>query len=177
VRPLQARHRLRDGGEGNVDRQHQERQAVLGAGLVEALRKLRALLQEAEHQAARAARLDPGDELGDPHSMRKLEPVGQDQLALLRVGAGVGQLGHVDAADVAVERLGGAAHPQAQRCWCPPRANTQPAFGAYFPTHETEIARLYGIVVLTLDGPRISAMTWFGGNSAFPHFGLPRLLR
>ena len=59
----------------------------------------------------------------------------------------------------------------------PTRANTQPAFGAYFPTHETEIARLYGMIVLTLEGPQISAITWFGGNSAFPQFGLPRVLR
>ena len=59
----------------------------------------------------------------------------------------------------------------------PTRANTQPAFGAYFPTLETEIARLYGMLVLTLEGPQIAAITWFGGNSAFPHFGLPRVLR
>jgi RNA polymerase sigma-70 factor (ECF subfamily) len=59
----------------------------------------------------------------------------------------------------------------------PTRANTQPAFGAYFRTHETEIARLYGMIVLTLEGPQISAITWFGGNSAFAHFGLPRILR
>jgi RNA polymerase sigma-70 factor, ECF subfamily len=56
------------------------------------------------------------------------------------------------------------------------RANNQPAFGAYFPTPQTEIARLYGIVVLTLEGQQIAAITWFGGN-AFPHFGLPRILR
>ena len=59
----------------------------------------------------------------------------------------------------------------------PTRANTQPAFGACFPTLGTGIARLYGILVLTLEGPQISAITWFGGNSAFPHFGLPRVLR
>jgi RNA polymerase sigma-70 factor (ECF subfamily) len=59
----------------------------------------------------------------------------------------------------------------------PTRANSQPAFGAYFRTHETEVARLYGMIVLTLEGPRISAITWFGGNSAFAHFGLPRILR
>jgi RNA polymerase sigma-70 factor (ECF subfamily) len=59
----------------------------------------------------------------------------------------------------------------------PTRANTQPAFGFYFTTPQTEIARLYGMLVLTLEGPRISAMTWFGGNSAFSHFGLPRILR
>jgi RNA polymerase sigma-70 factor (ECF subfamily) len=59
----------------------------------------------------------------------------------------------------------------------PTRANTQPAFGAYFRTRQTEIARLYGILVLTLEGPQISAITWFGGGSASPHFGLPRILR
>ena len=59
----------------------------------------------------------------------------------------------------------------------PTRANTQPAFGAYFPTPQTEIARLYGILVLTLEGPQISAITWFGGNSPSPYFGLPRILR
>ena len=59
----------------------------------------------------------------------------------------------------------------------PTRANTQPAFGVYFPPSQTEIARLYGILVLTLEGQQISAITWFGGNSAFPHFGLPRILR
>jgi RNA polymerase sigma-70 factor (ECF subfamily) len=55
-------------------------------------------------------------------------------------------------------------------------ANGQPAFGAYSRTHGTEVGRLYGMVVLTLEGPRISAITLFGGNS-FPHFGLPRILR
>jgi hypothetical protein len=59
----------------------------------------------------------------------------------------------------------------------PTRANTQPAFAAYFPPPQTEIARLYGMLVLTLEGRQISAITWFGGNSAFPHFGLPRVLR
>ena len=59
----------------------------------------------------------------------------------------------------------------------PIRANTQPAFGAYFPAPQTDIARLYGVLVLTLEGRQISAITWFGGNSASPHFGLPRILR
>jgi RNA polymerase sigma-70 factor (ECF subfamily) len=59
----------------------------------------------------------------------------------------------------------------------PTRANRQPAFGVYFPTPQTEIARLYAMLVLTLEGGKISAITWFGGNNAFPHFGLPRTLR
>lgn len=59
----------------------------------------------------------------------------------------------------------------------PTRANSQPAFGAYFPPHQTGVARLYGIVVLTLAGGQISAITWFGGDSAFPHFGLPQILQ
>jgi RNA polymerase sigma-70 factor (ECF subfamily) len=59
----------------------------------------------------------------------------------------------------------------------PTRANGQPAFGVYFSTPNAEIARPYALLVLTLEGQRISAITWFGGNSVFPHFGLPRSLR
>jgi RNA polymerase sigma-70 factor (TIGR02960 family) len=59
----------------------------------------------------------------------------------------------------------------------PTRANGQPAFGAYFPAPHTAIARPYGLFVLTLDGDRISDITWFSDTSVFPHFGLPRTLR
>jgi RNA polymerase sigma-70 factor (TIGR02960 family) len=59
----------------------------------------------------------------------------------------------------------------------PTRANTQPAFGCYFPSPQTEIARPSALLVLTLAGGRISAITWFGGSGVFPHFGLPRILR
>jgi RNA polymerase sigma-70 factor (ECF subfamily) len=59
----------------------------------------------------------------------------------------------------------------------PTRAHAQPAFGVYFPSPPAEIARAAAILVLTLEGERISAITWFGGTSAFPHFGLPRTLR
>jgi RNA polymerase sigma-70 factor (TIGR02960 family) len=59
----------------------------------------------------------------------------------------------------------------------PTRANTQPAFGVYFPTPQTEIARPYAMLVLTLQGEQISAITWFGDSSVFPQFGLPRTLR
>ena len=57
----------------------------------------------------------------------------------------------------------------------PTRANHQPAFGAYFAPPQTEIARLYGMLVLTLEGHQISAITWFGGH-AFPRFRLPQRL-
>ena len=59
----------------------------------------------------------------------------------------------------------------------PTRANTQPAFGAYLPISDTDIARSYALFVLTLEGDRISAITWFGDTSVFPLFGLPRTLR
>ena len=59
----------------------------------------------------------------------------------------------------------------------PTRANGQPAFGCYFPVPQTAIARPYGLLVLTLEGEQISAMTWFTDSSVFPHFGLPRTLR
>src|SRR4029077_6254484 len=58
----------------------------------------------------------------------------------------------------------------------PTRANTQPAFGGYLPVPESEIARAYGLFVLTLEGDKVSAITWFADSSAFPHFGLPPIL-
>jgi RNA polymerase sigma-70 factor (ECF subfamily) len=42
----------------------------------------------------------------------------------------------------------------------PTRANTQPAFGVYFSS--ADIARPYAMLVLTLQGDQISAITWFG---------------
>jgi len=59
----------------------------------------------------------------------------------------------------------------------PTRANTQPAFGCYLPLPGTGIARAYGLLVLTLEGDRIAAITGFHDTSIFPHFGLPRTLR
>jgi len=59
----------------------------------------------------------------------------------------------------------------------PTRANGQPAFGCYLPDAQTGIGRPYGLMVLTLQGDRISAITWFGDSGVFPHFGLPRILR
>ncbi len=58
----------------------------------------------------------------------------------------------------------------------PIRANTQPAFGCYLPCAQAPIARPYGLIVLTLRGDQISAITWFSDSSIFPHFGLPRAL-
>jgi RNA polymerase sigma-70 factor (TIGR02960 family) len=58
----------------------------------------------------------------------------------------------------------------------PTRANAQPAFGVYFPDPETGVGRPFAMIVLTLEGDRISAITWFGGSSVIPHFGLPQVL-
>jgi RNA polymerase sigma-70 factor (ECF subfamily) len=58
----------------------------------------------------------------------------------------------------------------------PTAANGQPAFGCYLPDAHAAITRAYALIVLTLEGDRISAMTWFGDLSVFPHFGLPRTL-
>jgi RNA polymerase sigma-70 factor (ECF subfamily) len=56
----------------------------------------------------------------------------------------------------------------------PTRANGQPAFGCYVPCAHTDIARPYGLLVLTLAGDAIAEITWFGDSSVFPNFGLPR---
>jgi RNA polymerase sigma-70 factor, ECF subfamily len=59
----------------------------------------------------------------------------------------------------------------------PTRANTQPAFGCYLPDIHAAIARPYALIVLTLEGDAIAAMTYFADTAVFPHFGLPRRLR
>jgi len=58
----------------------------------------------------------------------------------------------------------------------PTRANGQPAFGCYVRDAQAAIARAQGLMVLTVEDNRISAITWFGDRSLFPHFGLPRTL-
>jgi RNA polymerase sigma-70 factor, ECF subfamily len=56
------------------------------------------------------------------------------------------------------------------------RANGQPAFGCYLPDPQAAIAHAYGLLVLTLEGDGISAITWFFDSGLFPNFGLPRTL-
>src|SRR5262245_41375411 len=57
----------------------------------------------------------------------------------------------------------------------PTRANGQPAFGFYVHDAQGEVGRATGLLVLTLSGSRISAMTHFD-NTVLPRFGLPRML-
>jgi RNA polymerase sigma-70 factor (TIGR02960 family) len=56
------------------------------------------------------------------------------------------------------------------------RANRQPAFGCYLSLPDSEVAGAFALLVLTLVGDEISAITWFADSSAFPRFGLPRML-
>jgi RNA polymerase sigma-70 factor (TIGR02960 family) len=57
----------------------------------------------------------------------------------------------------------------------PTRANRQPAYGVYRRAPTGVIRHGYGILVLTLAGDRICAMTRFD-NNVLPWFGLPRSL-
>ena len=59
----------------------------------------------------------------------------------------------------------------------PTRANTQPAFGCYRDDEHTPVAHAVGLLVLTLEGDRIAAITNFIDSSVLPRFGLPRTLR
>jgi RNA polymerase sigma-70 factor (TIGR02960 family) len=58
----------------------------------------------------------------------------------------------------------------------PTRANTQPAFGHYTQDAHAPIAHASGLLVLTLEGDRIAAITRFEAGGVLPHFGLPRTL-
>jgi RNA polymerase sigma-70 factor (TIGR02960 family) len=55
------------------------------------------------------------------------------------------------------------------------RANGQPAFGAYVRDPHAPVLHAIGLLVLTLAGGRICAMTLFD-RSVLPRFGLPRTL-
>jgi RNA polymerase sigma-70 factor (ECF subfamily) len=59
----------------------------------------------------------------------------------------------------------------------PTRANGQPAFGYYVRDPSTPILHAHGLLVLTLTGARITALTRFHDNSLLAAFGLPRSLR
>ena len=57
----------------------------------------------------------------------------------------------------------------------PTRANGQPAFGLYARDPQAGIFHAAGLLVLTLTGDSICAMTGFD-TSVLPQFGLPRTL-
>lgn len=59
----------------------------------------------------------------------------------------------------------------------PTRANGQPAFGCYLRDAHAPVLHAYGLMVLTLTGDRVSAITGFPDTSVFGSFGLPRTLR
>ena len=56
------------------------------------------------------------------------------------------------------------------------RANTQPAFGCYLEDERPPLARATGLIVLTLDGGRICAITRFLDAGVLGRFGLPQTL-
>ena len=58
----------------------------------------------------------------------------------------------------------------------PTRANAQPAFCTYVRDDHSAIWHAHGLVVLTLTGTEISAITRFVDTGVLPHFGLPRTL-
>jgi RNA polymerase sigma-70 factor (ECF subfamily) len=53
------------------------------------------------------------------------------------------------------------------------RANTQPALACYLSDRPASGWRPYGLMVLTLDDPRITAVAGFRDLALFPRFGLP----
>jgi RNA polymerase sigma-70 factor, ECF subfamily len=58
----------------------------------------------------------------------------------------------------------------------PARANGQPAYGCYLADGHAPLFRAHGLVVLTLEGERISAITRFVDSNILSWFGLPRTL-
>jgi RNA polymerase sigma-70 factor (TIGR02960 family) len=58
----------------------------------------------------------------------------------------------------------------------PTRANTQPAFGSYMSDTPRPIAIPAGLIVLTVAGDQIQAITRFHVDALYPRFGLPESL-
>jgi RNA polymerase sigma-70 factor (TIGR02960 family) len=58
----------------------------------------------------------------------------------------------------------------------PTRANSQPAFAQYVKDTYADVGRALSLLVLTLDGERISHITRFAPNGVLAHFGLPRTI-
>ncbi len=56
----------------------------------------------------------------------------------------------------------------------PARANGQPAYGLYVTDGPATVFSPHGLIVLTLEGDRISAITRFVDNSVMRWFGLPQ---
>jgi RNA polymerase sigma-70 factor (ECF subfamily) len=59
----------------------------------------------------------------------------------------------------------------------PTRANTQPAYGCYLTGADGSVGYPAGLVVLTLAGDRIGAITRFLDHEIFRWFELPATLR
>jgi RNA polymerase sigma-70 factor (TIGR02960 family) len=58
----------------------------------------------------------------------------------------------------------------------PTRANGQPAYGCYVQDAHAAVCHAHGLIVLTLEGDQISAITRFVDHSVLARFGLPRTL-
>jgi RNA polymerase sigma-70 factor (TIGR02960 family) len=58
----------------------------------------------------------------------------------------------------------------------PTRANDQPAYGHYIEDGHAPVDRCSGVLVLTLEGDRVSAITRFGDTAVMARFGLPRTM-
>jgi RNA polymerase sigma-70 factor (ECF subfamily) len=57
----------------------------------------------------------------------------------------------------------------------PTRANGQPAFGVYLRERLTGLSRVFGLLVITVEDDKVSAITRFD-NAVVSRFGLPRTL-
>ena len=56
------------------------------------------------------------------------------------------------------------------------RANGQPAFGVYLADPQASVFRAYTLLVITVAGEHITAITGFNNTTLMTHFGLPRNL-
>jgi len=93
-------------------------------------------------------------------------------------GAGRGRAGRAGRGRAVAEALSAesARHGPRRFRLVATRANGQPAFGCYLGDPGASVARAHSLLLLTLDGGRVSGVTRFADDGALGCFGLPPTL-
>ncbi len=158
-----------DTSEASVNSALQRARSTLDARLPAS--RERAPLPRSERERALLARFAEAFENGDVEGIVELLT---DDALLTMPPQPLEYQGHAAIAAFLADRLG--THTGRRVRLVPTRANCQPAFGHYIDDAHAPISRFFGVLVLTLEGDQIAAVTRFGDSALLSRFGLPRTL-